>query len=154
VTSAPRGPAALAARQPELAPAQAGFDRELKRDANGHLVPMIPVKELREQLAVTAAPMQACIERAGTHVTGKATLSFTVAARNKKLVIETTGVQDDDSLAAYPELLECMHQTANAFVLDGHPVPELGTPIYVRRHVRLDNGVLAENSIYNFSYNP
>jgi hypothetical protein len=37
---------------------------------------------------------------------------------------------------------------------DGRPIPEFATPIYVRRRVRLENGTLAENSIFNFSYNP
>jgi hypothetical protein len=90
----------------------------------------------------------------GRRPTGQATLSFTVAARNARLVIETTGVQDEETLAAYPELLACMHQTAHAFVLDGSAVPELGTPIYVRRRVRIEDGVLAEDWIFNFSYNP
>jgi hypothetical protein len=38
-------------------------------------------------------------------------------------------------------------------VLD-EPVPELGTPIYVRRLVRIEDGALAEDSIPSFSYNP
>lgn len=152
--AAPRAKLTMPGPRPELAPDQVSFHRELKRDANGKLVPIITVKELREQLHVVDAPMKACIERSGKRATGKATLSFTVAAKDNKLVIDTTGVQDEETLAGYPELLECMHQTATALVLDGHPVPELGTPIYVRRHVRVDDGVLAENSIYNFSYHP
>ena len=123
-------------------------------DANGHLVPVIPVKELREQFHRTEAPMKACIERSGQHATGNATLNFTVAERNHKLVIDTTGVQDEETLAGYPELLECMHRTANVLTLEGHPVPDLGTGIYVRRHVRVENGVLVEDSIFNFSYYP
>jgi hypothetical protein len=152
--TAPRAKLTMPGPRPELAPAPVSFHRELKRDANGKLVPIITVKELREQLHLVDAPMKACIERSGKRATGKATLSFTVAAKDNKLVIDTTGVQDEETLAAYPELLECMHQTANALVLDGHAVPELGTPIYVRRHVRVDDGVLAENSIFNFSYHP
>jgi len=156
VPTAPRGQVAMPVRQPELAPAQVGFDRELKRDAKGRLVPIFPVNDLRAQLYRADAPMKACIERSGQRPTGKATLSFTVAAKNNKLVIETTGVQDEETLAAYPELLECMHRTANVLVsvLEGRSVPELGTPIYVRRHVRIDDGVLAEDSIFNFSYSP
>jgi predicted outer membrane lipoprotein len=150
----PRGPVTRSVERPGLAPAQPGFGRELKRDADGRLVPMIPLNELRALLHVTDAPMQACIERSGKRPTGKATLSFTVAASHDKLVIETTGVQDEDTLAGYPELVECMHQTAKLLVLDGHAVPELGTPIYVRRQVRLEDGALAENSILNYSYNP
>ena len=38
--------------------------------------------------------------------------------------------------------------------LDGRAVPELGTPIYVRRTVRMDNGELVDNSLLNFSYSP
>lgn len=154
VPTAPRTKVTMPGQRPELAPAQVSFHRELKRDANGKLVPIITVKDLRAQLHLIDAPMKACIERSGKRPTGKATLSFTVAAKDSKLIIDTTGVQDEETLAGYPELLECMHQTANAFVLDGHAVPELGTPIYVRRHVRVEDGVLAENSIFNFSYHP
>jgi hypothetical protein len=39
-------------------------------------------------------------------------------------------------------------------VLDSYQVAELGTDIYVRRHVRLENGELVDNSIWNFSYIP
>jgi hypothetical protein len=152
--AAPRRSVGAPSKQPELAPAPVGFDRELKRDANGHLVPMIPVSELRAQLDRTDAAMKACLERAGPQATGKATLAFTVAAKNSKLVIESTTTLDEETLGGYPELLECMHRTAKLFALDGHPVPELGTAIYVRRHVRVENGTLAENSIFNFSYNP
>jgi hypothetical protein len=145
---------AMPAARPELVPPQVSFARELKRDANGKLVPIIPLVKLRAQLYRADGPMKACIERWGQNLTGNATLSFTVAANNNKLVIDTTGVQDEDTLAGYPELLACMHQTANVFVLDGQPVPELGTPIYVRRHVRIENGVLADDWIFSFSYNP
>src|SRR4029079_12597047 len=102
--------------------------RELKRDANGHLVPIVTMKDLRAQIDRTTAPMQACIQRSGALPTGKATLSFTVATRNGQLAVETTGVQDDDTLAAYPDLLDCMHRTANALVLDGKPAPHAGPP--------------------------
>jgi hypothetical protein len=149
---APRAPAAPSERRPELVPAPVGFDRELKRDANGNLVPVIPVSELRAQLELTTAPMKECLERSGQRPTGKATLHFTVAAKNNKLVIESTGVQDQETLTASPALLECMHKTANVFALEGRPVHELGTPIYVRRHVQIENGELTENSIFDFSY--
>jgi hypothetical protein len=142
-------------RQPELAIApRLGFSRDLKRDANGHLVPVITMKELRAQVDRTDAPMKACIARSGQRPTGKATLGFTVAPMNGQLAIESTGVLDDDTLAAYPELVECLHRSAFALVVDGKPIPELGTPIYVRRHVRLENGELVENTFFDFSYNP
>jgi hypothetical protein len=153
VRTTPAGQVTASAKRPELAPAQVGTGRVLKRDANGKLVPIIPLRELRGQFHLTDAPMKACIERSGHRPTGKATLSFTVGAKNNKLVIDT-GVQDEETLAEFPDLLECMHQTAKLLVLDGYSVPELGTPIYVRRHVRLEDGVLAENSIFNFSYDP
>lgn len=154
-TTAPRHVAIGAApRQPELPAAPFVLRRELKRDANGHLVPVIPLGILREQLGRTEAPMQACLAHAGQRATGKATLSFTVAPRNGKLVIETTGIEDADTLTAYPDLLDCMHRTANVLVVDDKPIPELGTPIYVRRHVQVENGQLVENTFFNFSYNP
>ena len=156
--AAPRPPAprdhAMPAPSPVLAPGPVRFDREFKRDADGKLVPIIHVRDLRDQLSRTDAAMTACIERSGSRPTGKATLSFIVAPKDGKLVIETTGVQDEETLAGHPDLLECMHQTANQLVVDQHPIPELGTPIYVRRHVRIENGVLAENTIFNFSYIP
>lgn len=151
-----RGHAAMPVQQPELPAPALGFHRELKRDANGHMVSIIGYRELQANLHLTDAGMRACIERSAQRPTGKATLSFTVAARAGKLVIETTGVDDQDTLADYPDLLECMHRTASALapVLDGKPIPELGTPIYVRRHVRLENGALVDNSYFNFSYSP
>jgi hypothetical protein len=130
------------------------FRRELKRDANGKLVPVIPVKDLREMLPLADAPMKACIERAGKGATGKATLNFTVGAKNNKLVIETTGVQDEDTLAGFPDMLDCMHKTAMLLLPENRPVPELGTGIYVRRHVKLEDGALVEDSLFDFSYNP
>jgi hypothetical protein len=154
-SATPRGQVAMPVKPPELAPAQVGFDRELKRDANGKLVPIFPVQDLRGEIHRADAAMKACIERSGKRPTGKATLNFTVGAKNHKLVIDSTGVQDEETLAGYPEVLECMHQTAHllAPVLEGRPVPELGTPIYVRRHVRIEDGVLAEDSVFDFSYN-
>lgn len=139
--------------QPQLGPSL-GRSRELKRDANGHLVPIITMRELRAQIERTTAPMQACIAQSGQRPSGKATLSFTVATMNGQLAIETTGVQDEDTLAAYPELLDCLHKSAYALVVDRTPVPALGTPIYVRRHVRIDQGELVENTFFDFSYNP
>jgi hypothetical protein len=151
--AAPRSPGAPPA-QPRLGPAPVSFTRELKRDADGHLVPMIPLQELRGELHQADAATRACVERSGQHVTGGAMLSFTIAASHNKLVIDNTGVQDEETLAGHPELLACLHQAANTVVLSERAVPELGTPIYVRRHVRIENGVLAEDWVYNFSYNP
>ena len=154
--SAPAAPHQAPTKQPELGvvPLLGSITRDLKRDANGKLVPIIPAKELRDQLPRSEGPMKACIERSGQRPTGKATLGFTVAARNNKLVVETTSVQDDETLAGYPELLECMHKTAGVLLPEGRPVPELGTPIYVRRTVRIENGQLVEDSLFNFSYHP
>lgn len=139
-------------RPPELAPEAPKVQQELKRDANGKLVPIIYIADLRAQVPTLEAPMKACIARHAAGATGKAVLSFIVAAKNGKLVIETTGVQDEDTLAAYPDLLACMHKTASLLVVDDHPIPELGTAIYVRRHVRIENGELLENSMFDFSY--
>src|SRR6185295_8053165 len=84
IPSAPSGGRSAApARQPELAIApRLGGTRDLKRDANGHLVPVITMKELRAQIDRTDPPMKACIARSGQRPTGKATLSFTVAPMN------------------------------------------------------------------------
>jgi hypothetical protein len=150
----PRAPSSSTTKQPELPVALPSFRRDLKRDANGKLVPVIPVKDLREMLPLADAPMKACIERAGKGATGKATLNFTVGAKNNKLVIETTGVQDEDTLAGFPDMLDCMHKTAMLLLPENRPVPELGTGIYVRRHVKLEDGALVEDSLFDFSYNP
>lgn len=154
VAPTPRVHTAMPDRPPELAVAPLSFKPELKRDANGKLVPIISLQELRTLMPRIEAPTKACVERAGKRATGKATLNFTVAARDGKLFVESTGVQDDDTLVGYPELLDCMHRAANALAFDGRAVPELGTPIYVRRTVRMDNGELVDNSLLNFSYSP
>jgi len=156
VAAAARARVTRPEQAPALAPSGFSFKRELKRDANGNLVPIISAQELRAQLSAIDPLMKACAAHAGAHVTGTATLNFTVDAKNNKLFIETTGVQDEETLAAYPDLLDCMHRTASSIplVLDARPIPELGTPIYVRRHVRIEDGAVVENSIINFSYNP
>jgi hypothetical protein len=151
--AAARAPTAAPSKQPELPMTLPSFRREFKRDANGKLVPMITIFELRAQLPLADAPMKACVEKSGQGATGKATLNFTVGAKNNKLVLETTGVQDEETLAGFPDLLECMHRTANVLVPDGRVVPELGTGVYVRRHVKVENGVLVEDSLFDFSYN-
>lgn len=138
---------------PQIPAGEPSFERaELKRDANGKLVPIMYVADLRAQNHMTDAPIKNCLERWGQRATGKATLSFTVAAQRGKLAIDTTGVQDEESLGGNPALLDCLHQTAYAFQLDGFPIPELGTPIYVRRKIRVENGELVENNIFDFSY--
>jgi hypothetical protein len=152
--SAARPQVSASAKAPQLPAPMPSFKRELKRDENGNLVPIIPLMALREQLVLTEAPMRACIEKSGQLPTGRAMLNFTVGARNNKLLVDTTGVQDEDTLSAFPELLECMHKTAPLLLPEGRKVPELGTPIYVRRQVRIENGVLVEDSLYNFSYHP
>ena len=139
---------------PTLPSLAMAFMHDVKRDENGKLVPIIAVSQLRAQLHLTTAPMQACLDASKDKPTGTATLAFTVAAKDKHLIIDSTSVDDDATLVAYPELLACLHQTASAFQLDDVAVPELGTPIYVRRHVKLEAGALVENSIFNFSYNP
>ena len=154
LASATRAPIATSIKSPQLGSPQVSFTRDLKRDENGNLVPIIPVKELRERLPLVEAQMKDCITKSGQQPTGKATLNFTVAARNNKLLVDTTGVQDEETLAPYPELLECMHKTAPLLLPEGRPVPELGTPIYVRRTVRIENGQLVEDSLFNFSYHP
>src|ERR1041384_22841 len=118
------------------------------------MVPMIPISEMRDMLQFAEAPMKACIEHAGTGVTGKATLSFTVNAKNNKLFIETTGVQDEETLAGFPDMLECMHKTGTLLLPPNRPVPELGTGMYVRRHIKVENGALVADWLYDFSYNP
>jgi hypothetical protein len=152
--AAARAPVAAPSKQPELPLTLPSFRREFKRDANGKLVPMITIHELRAQLPLADAPMKACVEKSGQGATGKATLNFTIGAKNNKLVLETTGVQDEETLAGNPELLECMHRTANVLLPEGRAVPELGTGIYVRRHVKVENGVLVEDTLFDFSYNP
>jgi hypothetical protein len=49
-----------------------------------------------------------------------------------------------------------MHQSVSAFApfLDANKPADLGSRIFVRRHVKVDNGTLVENSIFNFSYVP
>jgi hypothetical protein len=152
--AAPHARTAKPDARPELSLGPSSFKRDFPRDDDGNIVAVLPVDRLREQMHLTDAPMKACIARSGQRPTGKATITFSVVAKGNKLVIESTGVQDEETLAAYPALLECMHQTAHAIVLDPYPVTELGTDIYVRRHVRLENGELVDNSIWNFSYVP
>lgn len=151
-----RGPTQPPTARPDLGVAAPSMHSDVQRDENGKLVPVINVRILREQMALTTQPMQDCLTKSGVKATGAATLGFTVAQKSGKLIVESSGVLEDQTLAQYPDLLDCMHQTASAFqpVLDGVKPADLGTTIYVRRHVKLDAGAMVENTIFNFSYVP
>lgn len=152
----PRAPAIRAAPVPELAPAtdDAISDGVLVRTPEGKLVPIFSVIALRPHMNLVAGAMNNCIEKSGQRPTGKATLSFTIGPKDNRIVIESSAVLDEETLAGNPELLQCMHQTAQAFapVLEGHAIPQYANPVYIRRDVRLDNGEIVEDSLRDFSY--
>jgi hypothetical protein len=150
----PRPPTPIE-RAPDPVPAGSAAEPvELKRDANGRLSPLVSLADLRALLPTLEEPMKNCIEHTAPHATGKATLNFTISTKDNKLAVESTGVVDDASLAAFPELVTCLHQSAYMFNvgITERAIPELGNPMVVRRQVQLDNGEIRENAISDFSY--
>ena len=113
------------------------------------LPPIASKPTLREQELAVAPELAECAAKDGTKVTGSATLTFLLAHEGDKTVIETTGVDYDQTTIDNEPLLECMRETARAMTFQ--PVPD-SSAIYVTRKVELDHGKLVGNRFINFSY--
>nr|MDQ3367699.1 hypothetical protein [Myxococcota bacterium] len=111
------------------------------------------VTQIRAQIAAVEPQVRACLERAGgggAKHSGNATLTFIVAQKPDRVVIEDTGVVDDKTTLLDAPLVECLRETARAMKFEGLPREAEG--IVVTREVSVDNGALVENKYLSFSY--
>jgi len=113
------------------------------------LPPIASKQTLREQELAVAPKLAECAAKDGTKVTGSATLTFILAHKGDQAVVETTGVDYDQTTIDDEPLLECMRETAREMTFQ--PVPD-SSAIYVTRKVELDHGKVVGNKFLNFSY--
>lgn len=104
--------------------------------------------QLREKIAANAPHVQQCLK--GSSASGEATLTFIVAQRAGKIIIEQTDVDRDKTTVQDEPLLECLHKTAEKIQLDG--LPREAEAIIVTRVMTLQDGSLAEDKPLKFSY--
>ncbi len=104
--------------------------------------------QLREKIAANAPHIAACV--AGTKLSGDATLTFVVAQRAGKYVVEQTDVDRDKSTIKDDSLLECLHKAALQMQFDG--LPREAEAIVVTRGVTLVDGAVTDDHLVTFSY--
>jgi hypothetical protein len=114
------------------------------------LPPIASKPTLREQELAVAPKLAECAAKAagGAKLTGSAVLTFILAHKGDQAVVETTGVDYDQTTIDNEPVLECMRETARAMTFQ--PVPD-SSAIYVTRKVELDHGKLVGNKFLDFS---
>jgi len=104
--------------------------------------------QLREKIAANAPHVTACL--GGSKPTGEATLTFIVAQKAGKIIVEQTDVDRDKTTLQDEALLECLHKTAQKIQLDG--LPREAEAIIVTRVLTLQDGAITEDKPTKFSY--
>jgi hypothetical protein len=107
------------------------------------------VPQMRALIDATGPQVRECLRAAGG-ASGEATLTFIVAKRGERYVVEDTGVDDDATTLQGEGLLECLHATSRALVFQG--LPREATAVIVTRRVSADKGNLVDNEMLKFSY--
>jgi hypothetical protein len=110
-------------------------------------------KQLHAQTRAVEPLVRECVDKAviaGTHPTGTALLTYIVAKRGDKLVIDHTGFDEEKTTLQHPTLVECLHQTAKAMQFEG--LPRDAQEIYAARRVVLEDGKITEYKHVTFSY--
>lgn len=103
--------------------------------------------QIREQIAGNAPQIAACI--GSNKPTGKATLTFIVAHRGDKYVIEQSDYDREGSTVQDEALLDCFAKAANAMQFQG--LPREADAIIVTRSIGIDSGAVTEDKA-TFSY--
>jgi hypothetical protein len=164
-TAAPRGPTARAPLPPvprrggESA-APAAYDPATRPPAleqdDGPPGTMLNTKNLhfgmpqmRALIEATGPQVRECLRAAGS-ASGEATLTFIVAKRGDRYIVEDTGVDDSATTLQGDALLECLHATSRGLVFEG--LPREATAVIVTRRVSADQGNLVDNEMLRFSY--
>ena len=104
---------------------------------------------LREQSLAVAPLLDECVAKSGAKPTGKVVLTYTVAPQGDQAVIESTGVDYDESSITDEPLLECLHKTAYGMKFAYVPGSDA---VAARRTVTLADGAVVENRVIGFSY--
>lgn len=109
--------------------------------------------QLRAQTAAVEPLVQKCLDAevaAGRPPTGTAMLTYIVAKRGDKYVVEDTGVDEDKTTVQGEALLTCLRETSRAMKFEG--LPKSAEALTVSRRVSFERGKLTENKHVGFSY--
>jgi hypothetical protein len=105
---------------------------------------------LSDQVIGTEKEILECAEKSaktGKRLDGMAAVSFTLANKNGKIVVETTGVEYDTM--GNNAATDCMREAAKAMILE--TLPEGAEALVGYRKVVFKDGVLKENWLTEFS---
>jgi hypothetical protein len=139
LTATPSQPPQLSA--PSSVPAERGSsERKFSVDNPNNL--HFGGAQLREQTAAVDALVR--------QLSGNAVLTFIVAKRGDKYLVEDTGIDREKSSLQSEPLLECLHKTATSMKFVG--LPRDAEALSVDRRVKLENGALTEHKMIGFSY--
>ncbi len=110
--------------------------------------PIANKAQLRAAMELVEPQVRACIEQHGANLTGSAVLTWTVASKGGQSVVETTGVDYDETTFDQAPLLDCLQKTAEQMQF----APAPGTlPVTARRKVAIEGGQLAAQTFISFS---
>lgn len=138
-----------AAGEAPAPPAQDFSDRKFSLD-NPHNL-HFGGAQLREQTAAVDGLVRQCVSNAASQkLTGNALLTFIVAKRGDKYLVEDTGIDAEKTTLQNETLLECLHKTALSMKFIG--LPRDAEALTVTRSVKLENGALTEHKMTGFSY--
>jgi hypothetical protein len=148
LTATPSQPPQLSA--PPSVPAERGSpERKFSVDNPNNL--HFGGAQLREQTAAVDALVRQCVSNAASQkLSGNAVLTFIVAKRGDKYLVEDTGIDREKSSLQSEPLLECLHKTATSMKFVG--LPRDAEALSVDRRVKLENGALTEHKMIGFSY--
>jgi hypothetical protein len=109
--------------------------------------------QLRAQAKAVEPAVRECIDKAavaGARPSGDALLTYVVAKRGDKYLVEDTSFDDAKTTLAHEGLLECLHRTALGMTFVG--LPREAEALVVTRSVTVENGALTEYKHVGFSY--
>ncbi len=136
---------------PVLAPTTPNED-PIVYDDRGLALTVIDKPKLATALVSVDNKLRECIVKNGfTRGSGEAILRFIVAKhkdeKGARIVTESSSYEDEGTTIKDEKLLECMHKTAFDIVYP--PAPKVGIPIWAKRKVVIENGMLRANVLVN-----
>jgi hypothetical protein len=106
--------------------------------------------QLRQKIAANKPQIAACVRASGSRPTGNATVTFIVADRAGKIVVEEADIDHDATTLQDATLLDCFTKATSAMQFDG--LPREAPAIVVTRTIALQDGSVVENKPAKFSY--
>ena len=108
------------------------------------------IVQLREKITANSPQLAECVRASGTRPTGNATVTFIVADRAGKILVEQADVDHDATTLTDDKLLQCFTTATSGMVFDG--LPREAPAIVVTRTIALQDGTVVEDKPAKFSY--